>query len=308
MKIAGLQTAGTPGDVDANLHELDAACRRARAEGAELLITTELFLTGYDIGDAVRDLARRDLLSPARQIARDHGVAVVLGAPEDDAGACYNSAFFLDDTGTVLGRHRKTHLFGELDRTYFTAGDRLSAPVAYGGLRIAMLICYDAEFPETVRAAALAGADLVAVPTAQMEPYEFVAEHLLRVRAWENQVYVAYINHDGDEGSLRYVGRSSIVSPSAAVLAAAGHGTHLISATVDPRAVREARQANPYLADRRPDLYGPPPPLPDTVRARYPRTAVAATPRFGDPDVHRQVQVSMGRRTQHGCRRELRGG
>lgn len=120
MKIAGLQTAGTPGDVEANLRELDAACSQARAEGADLLVTTELFLTGYDVGDIVHDLARTDLLSPAQWIARRHGIALVLGAPEYDGGAYYNSAFFIDPTGAMLGRHRKTHLFGELDRRYFT--------------------------------------------------------------------------------------------------------------------------------------------------------------------------------------------
>lgn len=261
MKIAGLQTAGTPGDADANLHELDTAARRARDEGAELLVTTEMFVTGYDIGDAVRDLARRDLLTPARDIARRHGVGLVLGAPEHADGACYNSAFLIAADGTVLGRHRKIHLFGELDRTYFAPGDRLTAPIPYGGLRIALLICYDVEFPEAARAAALAGADLIAVPTAQMRPYEFVADHLLRVRAWENQVYIAYVNHDGDEGSLSYVGRSSVVAPSGAVLAEARHGNQLIFATVDSEEVRKARAANPYLTDRRPELYeapGPP--------------------------------------------------
>ncbi|WP_329529442.1 carbon-nitrogen hydrolase family protein [Streptomyces sp. NBC_01462] len=255
MKIAGLQTAGTPGDVEANLRELDAACSQARAEGADLLVTTELFLTGYDVGDIVHDLARTDLLSPAQWIARRHGIALVLGAPEYDGGAYYNSAFFIDPTGAMLGRHRKTHLFGELDRRYFTPGDRLSPVVDYAGARIAMLICYDVEFPENVRAAAVAGADLIAVPTAQMQPYEFIADHLLKVRAWENQVYIAYINHDGDEGSLRYVGRSSIVSPSADVLDSVKHGNQLIFATVDPGTVRKAREANPYLADLRPDLH-----------------------------------------------------
>ncbi|WP_438491169.1 carbon-nitrogen hydrolase family protein [Streptomyces asiaticus] len=257
MKISGLQTAGTPGDVAANLRELDAACRRARAEGAELLITTELFITGYDIGDAVRDLARTDLLSPAQEIAAAHGIALVLGAPEHDDGACYNSAFFIDPAGAILGRHRKTHLFGDLDRRYFTPGDRTAPVIDYAGVRITMLICYDVEFPENVRAAALAGADLVAVPTAQMQPYEFIAEHLLRVRAWENQIYIAYVNHDGDEGSLRYVGRSSIVSPSATVLDSVEHGNRLLFATVEPHTVRKARKANPYLADLRPDLFTP---------------------------------------------------
>ncbi|MFW6691029.1 carbon-nitrogen hydrolase family protein [Streptomyces sp. MAR4 CNX-425] len=265
MKIAGLQTAGTPGDVDANLHELDAAARRARGRGAELLVTPEMFVTGYDIGPAVHDLARRDLLTPARDIARRHGLALVLGAPERAAGpghngtgpdgACHNTAFLIGADGAVLARHRKVHLFGGLDRALFAPGDRLTAPVAYRGLRIALLICYDVEFPEAARAAALAGADLLAVPTAQMEPYAFVAEHVVRVRAWENQVYVAYVNHDGAEGSLRYVGRSSIAAPSGEVLDSVRHGDRLIYADVDPARVRAARAANPYLTDRRPRLY-----------------------------------------------------
>ncbi|RCG29298.1 nitrilase [Streptomyces diacarni] len=255
MKISALQTAGTPGDVPANCGELDAACSRAVSRGSRLLITPEMFLTGYNIGERVHGLAATDLLSPVREIARRHQLALVVGLPESEHGACYNSAVFIDPDGQVRGRHRKTHLFGELDRTSFTAGDRLVSVVDFEGVRIALLICYDVEFPETVRAAAAAGADLVAVPTAQMEPYAFVADHLLRVRAWENQVYVAYANHAGAEGALRYVGRSCLVAPSGEVLDRVEHGDGLLSATIDPRVVARARDANPYLADRRVDLY-----------------------------------------------------
>lgn len=125
----------------------------------------------------------------------------------------------------------------------------------FRGLRIAICICYDVEFPETVRAAALDGAHLVAVPTAQMTPFSFVAEQLIRTRAWENQVYLAYVNHDGAEATLTYVGRSSIVGPDATVLDAVEHGDALIDASVDPAVVAAAQAANPYLADRRRDLY-----------------------------------------------------
>lgn len=255
MKISGLQTAGTPGEVSANLRELDLACAQARARGSRLLITPEMFLTGYNIGDRVHELAEEDLLPPVRRIAREHELALVVGLPEREHGVCYNSAVFVAPDGEVLGRHRKTHLFGDLDRAYFAPGDRLTTVVDFEGVRVALLICYDVEFPETVRAAAEAGADLVAVPTAQMEPYAFVADHMLRVRAWENQLYLAYINHDGAEGDLRYVGRSSLVAPSAEVLDRVEYGSRLLSATVDPEVVRRARGANPYLADRRTDLY-----------------------------------------------------
>ena len=106
-----------------------------------------------------------------------------------------------------------------------------------------------------MRAAALSGAHAVIVPTAQMTPFEFLAEQLVRVRAWENQIYIAYVNHDGAEGDLTYVGRSSIVAPSAQVLDSIVHGTRLLTAVVDTEIVDEARHRNPYLDDRRPDLY-----------------------------------------------------
>ena len=179
-----------------------------------------------------------------------------MGGPEAVPEGIYNTAFALDATGRLLGRHRKAHLFGDLDRALFVAGEHPFTTVDLHGVRIALCICYDVEFPETVRGAALAGAHLVAVPTAQMEPFRFVAEQLVRARAWENQIYVAYVNHDGSEGDLEYVGRSSIVGPDATVLDAAGHGEAVLCAEIDPGAVARARVENPYLTDLRRDLFG----------------------------------------------------
>jgi predicted amidohydrolase len=106
-----------------------------------------------------------------------------------------------------------------------------------------------------VRGAALGGAHLVAVPTAQMTPFTFVAEQVIRARAWENQVYLAYVNHDGAEATLTYVGRSSIVAPDATVLDSVEHGTRLIYAEIDPHLVQAQQKENPYLGDRRAPLY-----------------------------------------------------
>ena len=255
LRIAGLQTPGTCGDVDANLAELADAAAQAAAGGAELLITTEMFVTGYDVGTRLPELATRDILGPAQEIARREGIALLLGGPDPQPEGIYNTAFFLDEQGDVVARHHKSHLFGELDRGMFVPGDAPFGLVDHHGVRIAVMICYEVEFPEVVRAAALAGAHLVAVPTAQMEPFAFIADHVIRTRAWENQVYVAYIDHDGAEGSLTYVGRSSIVAPDASVLDAVEHGTRLIYADVDPAVVAAAQAANPYLTDRQPALY-----------------------------------------------------
>jgi len=258
LTIAGLQHPGHPGDVDANLAVVAEAAREARARGADLLVTPEMFVTGYNIGDRVAELAGRPLVAAVAQVAAEAGIAIVAGLPERlEDGTVANTALLVDETGTELARYRKTHLFSALDQELFVAGTGLPAPVTYRGVRLALLICYDVEFPETVRAAALAGAHVVVVPTAQMEPFAFVAETLIPVRAWENQVYVAYVNRSGEEGDLRYVGRSSMAAPSGVVLDALAPTTPtgLVVATVDTEVVERAQRDNPYLADLRPELY-----------------------------------------------------
>ena len=257
LTIAGLQHPGHPGDVDANLAVVAEAAREARGRGADLLVTPEMFVTGYNIGARVAALAARPLADEVARVAADAGIAIVAGLPERlDDGTVANTALLVDETGAELTRYRKTHLFSELDQSLFVPGVDLHTPVTYRGVRLSLLICYDVEFPETVRAAALAGAHVVVVPTAQMEPFAFVAETLIPVRAWENQVYVAYVNRTGEEGDLRYVGRSSIAAPTGVVLdALPGTSSGLVVATVDTEVVEQGQRDNPYLADLRPELY-----------------------------------------------------
>jgi 5-aminopentanamidase len=257
LRVAGLQSAGNPANPDANLAELERVARRLAGQ-ADLLITPELFVTGYDIGDRLPELVSADHLGAVCSIAERNKIAIIVGLAESGAaGALYNNAVFIDVRGVVCGRHRKTHLFGEIDRAYFTPGSQPATVVRYRGVNVAMMICYDVEFPENVRMSALAGAHLLAVPTAQMRPFEFVADVVIRTRAWENQIYVAYINHDGIENATTYVGRSSIVGPDGGVLDRIESGTGTIIAEIDTDVVRVAQQANPYLADLRPELNSP---------------------------------------------------
>jgi predicted amidohydrolase len=112
------------------------------------------------------------------------------------------------------------------------------------------------EFPENVRLLALAGADFVAVPTASMQPYLFVARSLVQARAYENQVFLAYVNRCGQEQDLSYYGLSCITGPDGADLARAGTGEELILADLDPGRLAASRETYTYLRDRRPQLYG----------------------------------------------------
>ena len=117
------------------------------------------------------------------------------------------------------------------------------------------MICYDVEFPEAVRALTCAGADLIAVPTALMEDYCRVAEKVVPARAYESEVYVAYVNRCGSEGETIYCGRSCLVGPDGRDVVRAGLKEALLLADVDKTAIAAAKETNPVLEDLRPELY-----------------------------------------------------
>jgi predicted amidohydrolase len=234
--------------------------RKAAAQGVGLVIFPELFLSGYNAGAAIADLAEPADGPSAKAIgalAACNGAAVLYGYPEREGRRIYNSAQLIDGSGRSIANYRKTHLYGRWERRVFTPGEALvTARVA--GLRIGILICYDVEFPEAVRALALAGAELVAVPTALVQPFDVVARTLVPARAMENQLYVAYAGLCGSEGELGYCGLSCIVGPDGRDLARAGRRPGLFCAAIDSAAIAASRRLNPYLRDRRPGLYAGP--------------------------------------------------
>jgi len=263
MRIAVQQTAPAATDVAVNLSGLERVAMFAAAAGAALLVCPEMSLTGYNIGAvAVQRLAESSdgaMAQAVAAIAQRAGVAIVYGYPERAAdGAVFNAAQCIDADGRRLANHRKTHLFGGLDRAQFSAGSEPPAVFELNGWRIGLLICYEIEFPETARQLALAGADLIAVPTANMHEFDFVAQSLVPTRAYENQCYVAYANHCGSEGEIVYGGLSNIVAPDGAFLALAERDETMPVADLDRARLAASRERFPYLVDRRPDLYAAP--------------------------------------------------
>jgi predicted amidohydrolase len=236
----------------------DALPDAVEAAGADLVVTAEMSTTGYHIGARTHELAEpADGPTAARMsaLARKTGVALAYGYPEADGGTVHNSVQLVDATGRRLANYRKTHLFGDLDKAWFTPGDEPVVQADVGGIRVGLLICYDVEFPELVRAHALAGTELLVVPTALMAPYELVADTLVPARAYESQLFVAYANRCDTEQELTYCGRSCVVAPTGEVLARAGAGPGAIAADVTRDALVASRTENTHLADRRPDLY-----------------------------------------------------
>ena len=257
MKLAIYQGAGTPSDVAANLALLAETAATAAKQQASLLIFPELFLTGYNIGDVAKELAepcQGRSLQLAASIAREYELALLFGYVERDRETLYNAAALIDADGKLAANYRKAHLFGAEEQRLFTPGQqRVLHTIA--GVQVGILICYDVEFPEAVRALALQGAELIAVPTALMFPYTQIPKVLIPTRALENQVFVAYANRIGVEGDLKYCGLSTIAAPDGTVLAQAEGEETLLIVDLNLAAIAETRSVFSYLSDRRPELY-----------------------------------------------------
>lgn len=250
-----------PASLSEALQRLDTACAQARVQGADLLITPEMFLTGYAIGaDRVAALAEPadgPMAQAVARIAQHHGIAIVCGYPERNPhGRPFNAAQAIAPDGTRLMNYRKTHLFGDLDRAQFSAGNAASQVFEWRGWRLGLLICYDVEFPETVRLLALQGVDAVLVPTANMVGYDEVQQLLVPARACENRVFVAYANACGSEGSVHYGGASTVASARGHLLVTAQRHATLMVSALDPGELVDARQHS-QLPTRRPGLYQP---------------------------------------------------
>lgn len=257
--LAVLQHQSSPGDVDANLNRLRNAAAIAASKQAQLLITPEVSLSGYNISvdtnRAVAQDAEGSLRQSIGELCKKHAIAIAYGFVEQDEDTYYNTVQLVDKHGEVLQKYRKNHLWGAMDNHLFTAGNKLQPPATVDGWQIAILICYDVEFPEYPRLHALAGADLIVVPTALAGEWHTVADKVVPVRAYENQLFVAYANFCGDENNCTYAGRSCICGPDASDLARADQEDALLIATLDRNDINTLRKEIPYHKDRLPNRY-----------------------------------------------------
>ncbi len=260
MLLSVLQANASVMDVEANLRTIDDAAHRAAQAGAGLLLTPELFPVGYaplrlhaELDPATLPGIRERLAD----IARRHNIGLVYSLPAvaGDGNAWHITATLLDAEGNEVLNYAKVHLFGPEERKAFVGAQEPPAVVDFNGIRTSMLICYDVEFPEAVRAAATRGAELLLVPTALSAGFDNVPQVLIRARALESQLNVAYANHSGHEDVYSFLGGSVVAGPDGSLLASAGDSPTLLFAEVGTETVKAARNEVPYLRERRPELY-----------------------------------------------------
>jgi predicted amidohydrolase len=210
-----------------NLERIADLAAQAGKNKNELIVFPELATTGVPTSaregrEAAEELGASDTVNTLIGLAKRHKLYVVIGVAEKDGAQLFNSAILIGREG-VLAKYRKTHLNAE-DRLWATPGDRFETcnlPVG----RIGLLIGYDVIFPETVRVLAVGGADLVCAPSAMTGPKPIgmgptqiptpnpgedpVHWFLWRVRAGENNTYLAFSNYAGSD----YMGMSGIFGP-----------------------------------------------------------------------------------------------
>lgn len=254
MKIAVLQSTGVVGECQKNLARLEAAAQRAHAAGAALLVTPELFVSGYDplavhAGDGA---SQRTSMA---EIAATAQIALVGSTVEADSGHRYISASLFDSLGREVTRYRKQHLFGGDESLVFRAGTDAPELVHVGEFTAALGICFDIEFPEFAREQALRGADLLLIPTAvPLREERSGAPHpldtrilstiVVPARAFESQLFIAYANQAG----AKFSGHSTVADPYGRRLVTAGDGDELIFAELDSSVVAQARSDVEYLS------------------------------------------------------------
>jgi 5-aminopentanamidase len=255
MRLAALQMQAKTGDPDANLARIEEAAREAAGKGTQLLVAPELAVTGYGAGEMIQELAEPATGPTAtrlKALAQETGVAIIAGFAEWDGATVYNSALFVDGGKPLV--YRKSHLFGAYERALFAPEKPMAHVFDLAGMKFGMLICYDVEFPENVRRLAQAGVQAVLVPTAlpKSDHADMIARKMISVRAFENQIFVAYVNHCGADGRFAYAGLSGIAAPDGTMLAEAGaDGEELLIADLRLEDFAQSVAANTYLADLR---------------------------------------------------------
>ena len=268
MKIAGVQMDISITDNAGNVARMIDQLRITASAGARLAIFPECAIPGYcfDSLDEARPYAEPITGSSVQVLTaacRELNCYAVFGMLERDGERVFNVAVLTGPQGLV-GVYRKVHLpFLGIDM-FTTPGDKPFAIHEVEGVKIGMLICYDAAFPEAARALALLGADLIVLPTNWPPSAETMASCSIPCRAMENQVYFAAVNRVGTERGFQFIGESSLCAPNGQVLTkAAGTDPAILYANIDPLVSRQKRIVRvpdkhiiDRMADRRPEFYG----------------------------------------------------
>ena len=273
VRVAALQCA--LGDsLEANVARVEQLVRDAAAQGAQVILPSELFEGPYfcrEEKDAFFDWAKpvegHPTIGRFQRLAQELGVVLPVSFFEREGHAYYNSLAMVDADGALLGVYRKSHIPdgpGYEEKFYFRPGNTGFKvwDTRYGKLGVG--ICWDQWYPECARAMMLLGADLLLYPTAigtEPENPELDTKDLWQRamigHAVSNVVPVVAANRIGTEGTQSFYGHSFIANHRGDKVAELGRTEPgVILAEFDLEEIRRNRASFGFFRYRRPDLYG----------------------------------------------------
>ena len=279
VTVAATQMACST-DAAANIARAEKLVREAAAKGAQIILIQELFESLYFCQDQIhahfnlaRPLSENAAIAHFTPIARELGVVLPISVFERAGQNFFNTIAILDADGTNLGFYRKTHIPdgpGYSEKFYFSPGDTGFKVWDTRYARIGVGICWDQWFPETARAMALMGAELLFFPTAigsePQDPTLDSRDHWQRTmqgHAAANLTPLIASNRIGTEPGAKntqitFYGSSFIADHTGAKLTEADRTSETtLQATFDLTAIAQTRASWGVFRDRRPDLYTP---------------------------------------------------
>jgi NAD+ synthase len=219
LRISLAQFNPTVGDIAGNAELVRKARRQAAAESADLVMLSELFLSGYPPEDLVLKPAFQEACRAATEAlaaeTADGGPAVLLGTPWVEEGKLYNAICLLDG-GKVAATRYKADLpnYSVFDEKRVFAAGGLQGPVSFRDVRLGLPICEDIWKPEVVECLAESGADILLVPNGS--PYEHDKQdmryNLVRQRIGETGRPAVYLNQIGGQDELVFDGASFVIN------------------------------------------------------------------------------------------------
>ncbi len=266
--------------LEENVAKAIGLVREAASRGATVVLLPELF-EGYYWPQAQRErfferahaVDGHPFIGRFQALASELGVVLPLSFFERAGHAHYNSLVMIDATGEQVGLYRKSHIPdgpGYMEKYYFTPGDTGFKAFATRSGTLGAAICWDQRYPETARAMALQGAEVLLYPTAIGSEPE-AAGPMDTSRMWRrvmlghavaNACYLGAANRVGREvvegAEQSFYGTSFICDYAGEVLVEAGRTEEtVLVAPLNLDEARAFRAGMGFFRDRRPDLYGP---------------------------------------------------
>jgi predicted amidohydrolase len=253
-----LQWRIIPGQIRENLEAAQRLLTDAAPRDGDVVLLPEMFPSGFYYEDLGRMASEADQVTGwMARTAVSSGIFVAGSMAVHRASGIANSLILVEPSGGIVAAYDKVHLFPMAgEHLHFVAGDE-TVTADVGGVTTGMAICFDLRYPELTRRLCREGARLTLVSSQWPEERIDHFRDLVRVRALENQMFVAACNSCGDNGKgLVMGGNSMVVNPWGEVLGSLGDRESVLSVPVDMEQVRKLREKFPVLDYARADLFG----------------------------------------------------